>query len=88
MKGKSICAQVFDLLEKGYSLAQIVIKVDIDPDEAMRIQDKYLIVSKKDRIINLSNDLKDMDQTIEIQEFLKANPKQWNEIKKSRPTYL
>ncbi len=39
MKGKSICAQVFDLLEKETPLSQIVIKVDIDPEEAMKLQD-------------------------------------------------
>ena len=70
MKGKSICAQVFDLLEKKISLSQIVIKVDIDPEEAMRLQDKYLHVSKRDRIIRLLKDQKDMDLTIEILEFL------------------
>jgi hypothetical protein len=53
VKGKSICAQVFDLLEKDTSLSQIVIKVDIDPEEAMRLQDKYLHVSKRDRVISL-----------------------------------
>ena len=39
MKGKSICAQVFDLLENATSLSQIVVKVDIDPEEAMRLED-------------------------------------------------
>ena len=61
MKGKSICAQVFDLLEKKTSLSQIVIKVDIDPEEAMKLQDKYLYVSKRGRIIHLLKDQKDMD---------------------------
>jgi hypothetical protein len=32
MNGKSICAQIFDLLEKKTPLSQIVIKVDIDPE--------------------------------------------------------
>ena len=58
MKAKSICAQVFDLLEKGTLLSQIVIKVDIDPDEAMRLEDKYLHVLKRDRIIHLLKDQK------------------------------
>jgi hypothetical protein len=81
MKAKSICAQVFDLLEKGTSLTQIVIKVDIDPEEAMKLQDKYLHVSKRDRIIRLLKDQKDMDFTIEILEFLKVNPQHWKKIK-------
>ena len=58
MKDKSICAQVFDLLEKEISLPQIVIKVDIDPEEAMRLQEKYLLVSKRDKIIHLLKDKK------------------------------
>ena len=35
MKDKSICAQGFDLLEKEISLSRIVIKGDIDPEEAI-----------------------------------------------------
>ncbi len=81
MKGKSICAQVFDLLEKKTSLSQIVIKIDIDPDESMKLQDKYLHVSKRDKIVNLLNDQKGMDLTIEILEFLKVNPDLLNKIK-------
>ena len=73
MKGKSICAQVFDLLEKKTPLSQIVIKVDIDPEEAMRLQDKYLHVLKRDKIIHLLEDQKDMALTIDILGFLKAN---------------
>jgi DNA-binding CsgD family transcriptional regulator len=81
MKGKSICAQVFDLLEKGYSLAQIVIIVDIDPEEAIRLQDKYHYVTKRDKILNLLKDKNDLDSTIEILEFLKINPKYCKKIK-------
>jgi len=82
MKDKSICAQVFDLLDKKIPLTKIIVMVDIDPDEAMRLQDKYLIVSKKDRIVELLND-QDMDRIIEIVEFLYANPQQRNEIHES-----
>lgn len=59
MKVKSTCAQVFDLLEKKTSLSQIVIKLDIDPEEAMKLQDKYLHVSKRDKIIRLLKDKND-----------------------------
>ncbi len=88
MKGKSICAQVFDLLEKKTSLSQIVIKVDIDPEESMKLQDKYLHVSKRDKIVNLLNDQKGMDLTIEILEFLKANPDLLNKIKEFKDLQL
>ena len=81
MKGKSICAQVFDLLEKGTSLSQIVIKVDIDPEEAMRLEDKYLHVLKRDRIIQLLKDQKNMTLILEILEFLISNPDLWEKIK-------
>jgi cell fate (sporulation/competence/biofilm development) regulator YlbF (YheA/YmcA/DUF963 family) len=81
MKDKSICAQVFDLIEKGYSLAQIVIIVDIDPEEAIRLQDKYFYVTKRDKIVNLLKDKNDLDSTIEILGFLKVNPKYWKKIK-------
>ncbi len=88
MKGKSICAQVFDLLEKGTSLSQIVIKVDIDPEEAMRLEDKYLHVSKRNKIVNLLKNQKDMALTIEILEFLKANPDLLNKIKEVKDLQL
>lgn len=61
------------MLEKKTHLSQIVIKVDIDPEEAMRLEDKYLHVSKRDRIIHLLKDQKDMALSIDILEFLKAN---------------
>ena len=81
MKDKSICAQVFDLLEKETSLPQIVIKVDISPEEAMSLQEKYLLVTKRDKIIHLLKDKNDMALTIEIIEFLRVNPKYWKKIK-------
>jgi hypothetical protein len=83
MKGKSICAQVFDLLEKGTSITQIVIKVDINPEEAIRIQDKYLHMSKRDGIIDLLKDQNGMALNIEILEFLKENPRLLKQIKET-----
>jgi hypothetical protein len=80
-KGKSICSQVFDLLEKHIPLTQIIIKLDIDPEEAMRLEDKYLHVLKRNQIVNLLNNQPDMDLTIEIVEFLQANSNQFDEIK-------
>jgi hypothetical protein len=84
MKSKSICAQVFDLLDKGTPLSQIIIKVDIDLEEAMKLQDKYIQVLKRDRIFYLLKGEKDMDLSIEILEFLKANPDLFNKIKETK----
>ena len=84
MKSKSTCAQVFDLLEKGIPLPQIITRVDIDPDEAMRIENKYLQVLKRDKIVYLLKDQKDMALTIEILEFLKENPHLWKPIKETK----
>ena len=81
MKGKSICAQVFDLLEKGTSLSQIVIKVDIDPEEAMRLEDKYLHVLKRNKIIHLLKDQKNMALILDILKFLISSPDLWWKIK-------
>jgi hypothetical protein len=47
----------------------------------MRLQDKYLHVSKRDRVISLLKDQKDSVLTIEILEFLRVNPKYWKKIK-------
>ncbi len=47
----------------------------------MRLQDKYLHVSKRDRIISLLKDQNDVALTIEIIEFLRVNPKYWKKIK-------
>jgi hypothetical protein len=84
MKGKSLCAQIFNLLEKGTSLTQIVIQTDADPEEAMQKQDKYLLVSKRDKIIRFLSGQNDLDLCIEILEFLIANPEHWQKIKKSK----
>lgn len=84
MKSKSICAQVFDLLEKEIPLPQIITKVDIDPDEAMRIENKYLHVLKMDKIVYLLKDQKDMVLTIDILEFLKENPHLLKLIKEAK----
>lgn len=81
MKGKSTCAQVFDLLEKGTSLPKIVIEVNIDPEEAMRLQDKHLHVLKRNKIVNLLKNQNDLDLTLEIIEFLQANSDHFYEIK-------
>jgi hypothetical protein len=56
IKNKSICSQVFDLLEKHVPLAQIIIKVDIEPCKAIKIEDEYLHVTKRDKIIYLLKD--------------------------------
>ncbi len=81
MKGKSICAQLFDLLEKGTALSQIVVKIDVDPEEAMRLEDKYLHVLKRDKIIHLLKDQKNMALILDILEFLISNPDLWKKIK-------
>lgn len=47
----------------------------------MRIQDKYLHVLKRNKIVNLLNNQKDLDLTIEILEFLQANSHIFYEIK-------
>lgn len=49
----------------------------------MKIENKYLQVSKRDRIIYLLREEKDMVLTIEKLEFLKANPDLWKEIKET-----
>ena len=69
------------MLEKGTPLTQIVIKIDVDPEEATRLQGKYLHVSKMGKIIHLLKDHKDMALTIEIIEFLRVNPIDWKKIK-------
>ncbi|HYF99746.1 MAG TPA: hypothetical protein VD815_06625 [Candidatus Saccharimonadales bacterium] len=81
MKGKSICAQLFDLLEKGTALSQIIVKIDVDPEEAMRLEDKYLHVLKRDKIIHLLKDQKNMTLILDILEFLISNPDLWKKIK-------
>ena len=81
MKDKSICAQVFDLLNKKIPLAKIIVIVDIDPDEAMKLEDKHLYVTKRGAIVNLLKDQQDMDLTIDRLEFLKANTNHFEEIK-------
>ena len=51
----------------------------------MRLQDKYLHVSKRNKIIHLLKDKNDMALTIEIIEFLRVNPKYWKKIRNQIP---
>lgn len=50
----------------------------------MKLEDKCLHVSKRDGIIYLLNDQKDMDLSIEIHEFLKVNPLLLKKIKETK----
>ena len=46
----------------------------------MITKEKYLLVSKRDKIIHLLKDKKDIDLTIEILEFLRVHPEYWKKI--------
>ena len=53
MKSKSICSQVFVLLQGGITLPQIVIDQDIKPEQVLKIQEKYLNLVNKGKIVSL-----------------------------------
>ena len=74
MKSKSICSQVFVLLQGGITLPQIVIDQDIEPEQVLKIQEKYLNLVNKGKIVSLLIDQKDMTLIINLLQYLVENP--------------
>ena len=74
MKSKSICSQVFVLLQGGITLPQIVIDQDIKPEQVLKIQEKYLNLVNKGKIVSLLIDQKDMTLIIDLLQYLVENP--------------
>ena len=82
MKRKSICSRVFASLQKGISLPQIVIDEDIEPELAIKIQEKYFNLIGKGKIVSLLIDQKYMTLIIDLVQFLVENPHHRRKIKK------
>lgn len=74
MKGKSICSCVFDSLQKGIRLPQIVIDHDIEPELVLKIQEKYLNLIGKGQIVSLLKNQQDVALIIDILGYLVENP--------------
>jgi hypothetical protein len=74
VKSKSICSLVFESLQKGTPLPQIIIDHDIEPEQVIKIQEKYLDIVGKGKIISLLKEQKNLSLIINIVEFLVKNP--------------
>lgn len=81
LKGKSVCSRVFDSLQKGVPLTQIVIDNDIEPALVIKIQEKYLNLIGKGKIVTLLIDRPDVALIIDILEFLVDYPHHRSKIK-------
>ena len=81
MKSKSTCSQVFGLLQKGISLPQIVIDQEIEPEQVIKIQEKYLNLVNRGDIVSLLIDQKDMPLIIDLVQYLVENPHHRRKIK-------
>lgn len=83
MKNKSVRSQVFDLLQKGVPLIQIIIDLDIESELALKLQDEYLSLIKKEEIVCLLKDKNKLQVTLEIAQLLQENPHLLRKIKQS-----
>jgi hypothetical protein len=88
MKSKSQCSQALYLLQKGVPLIDVIILLDIDPDQGKKYHDIYLYLIKREKIVSLLKDGKDMDIKIEIFEYLKENPPQLRRIRENENTHI
>ena len=83
MKSKSICSRAFDLFQKGIPITQIVIDLDIEPEQVKKIHDSYLDLLNRQKIVSLLKDGNNTHLKIEILEFLQENPDHLTKIKEA-----
>jgi hypothetical protein len=83
LKNKSICTRALDLFQKGISLIDVIIKLDLEPILGQKFQQVYLDLQRREKIVSILQDGKDMLFKIEILEFLQENPQLFLKIKKA-----
>jgi hypothetical protein len=83
MKNKSICSQALDLFQRGVPLIQVIIILDIEPELGKKYQDIYLSLLKREKIVSMLKDDKDILLKIDILEFLQENPQLYRKIKEA-----
>lgn len=83
IKSKSTCSQALDLLQKGVPLIQVIIILDIESELGKKFQDIYLGLLKREKIVSLLNDEKDILLKIDILEFLQENSQLFRKIKET-----
>lgn len=83
-KSKSICSRAFDLFQKEIHITQIVIDLDIEPEQVKKIHNSYLDLLDRQKIVTLLKDGNNMHLKIEILEFLQQNPVHLTKIKESK----
>ena len=80
---KSICSRAFDLFQKGVSLPQAVIDLDIEPEQVKKFHESYLNLANRQNIVSLLKDEKDVQLKIDILDFLQTNPHHLKKIKET-----
>ena len=83
IKSKSTTSQALDLFQKGVPLIQVIIDLDIAPELGKKYQEIHLELSKREKIMSLLKDGKDLLLKIEILEFLQENPLLFTKIKQA-----
>ena len=69
-------------------MIDVIILLDTDPDQGKKYHDIYLYLTKREKIVSLLKDGKDMDIKIEIFEYLKENPPQLRRIRENENTHI
>ena len=88
MKSKSQCSHALNLLQKGVPLIDVIIILDIGPEQVKNYHDIYLYLTKREKIISLLKDGKDADIKIEIFEYLIENPPELRKIRENEHTHI
>jgi len=82
MDSKSSCSRAFDLFQKGVSLPQAVIDLDIEPEHLKKFHESYVNVANRQKIVSYLKDEKDAQLKIDILEFLQTNSHHLKKLKK------
>ncbi len=88
MKNKSQCSQALNLLQKGVPLIDVIIILDIDPEQGKKYHDIYLYLTKREKIVSFLKDGKDEDLKIELIEYLMENPPELRIIRENEHTHI
>jgi hypothetical protein len=83
IKSKSTTSQALDLFQKGVHLIQVIIDLDTAPELGKKYQEIHLDLSKREKIVSLLKDGKDLPVKIKILEFLQENHLFFTKIKQA-----
>ena len=88
MKSKSQCSQALNLLQKGVPLIDVIIILDIDPEQVKNYHDIYLYLTKREKIVSLLKMEKTRILKSKYLNILIENPPELRKIRENEHTHI